>query len=198
VQAVGTTSAPKTVTVKNVSAVTVPIGFILGAGEFSVAVGGTRPCVAGLKPNTSCTFTASFSPVFGTNGPVNGTVTIYDDAAVNQQIVEAKGTAALPLSFAPATLKFAPQNVGTSSTAQTVVLTNNLAIAISPTITGNGDYAAAAGGPTPCAGALAAHTKCTFRVTFTPSAVGTRGGAITVTDSANPGTQIVSLSGTGQ
>ena len=200
VQAVGSTSATKTVTVKNVSAGSITLNSLGTSGEFAVADGGTRPCAAGLHlaANTACTMVVTFAPAFGTNGVVNGAVVISDTGSVGQQVLDVKGTAALPVSFAPTTLAFAAQNVATSSTAQTVTLTNNLATSLSPTIVGNADYAAAPGGATPCTGTLAAHTKCTFTIVFTPTAIGKRTGAITVTDSANPGTQIMSLSGTGQ
>jgi hypothetical protein len=104
----------------------------------------------------------------------------------------------LPLTFAPPSLTFAAQTVATTSAAQTVTLANNLTTTVGPTITGNGEFAAAPGGATPCSSTLGAHAKCTFNVTFTPTAVGTRPSAITVTDAANPGVQTVNVTGTGQ
>src|SRR5580704_14545591 len=108
------------------------------------------------------------------------------------------GTAALPLTIAPATLTFTAQTVGTASAAQTVTLTNNLGTSVSPTITGSGDFAAAPGGTTPCGSTLAAKAQCTFTVTFTPSAVGARTSDITVTDSASSSVQTLNVTGTGQ
>ena len=121
-----------------------------------------------------------------------------DNTAVSQQILDVKGTATLPLAFSPTSLTFAAQAVATTSAAQTVTVTNVLATSVSPVITGNGDFAAAPGGATPCSGTLAAHATCTFTVTFTPSAVGTRTGAVTVTDGSNPNVQTVGVTGTGQ
>jgi hypothetical protein len=140
----------------------------------------------------------TFSPALGSSGTINGAVVITDNATISQQILDAKGTSALPLTFAPTTLTFAAQTVATASTAQTVTLTNNLSSSVSPVITGSGDYAAAAGGTTPCTSTLAANAHCTFTVTFTPSAVGTRASDVTVTDGANPAVQILSVTGTGQ
>ena len=85
----------------------------------------------------------------------------------------------------------------TTSPAQTVTITNNLATSVSPSIVGSGDYAAVQVAR-PVTAPLLAHATCTFTVTFVPSAVGTRASAVTVTDSANPSVQIVSVSGTGQ
>jgi hypothetical protein len=200
VQAVGTSSAAKTVTVKNIGTGAITLGSVAASGEYVVAGSGARPCAAGLKlaANTACTLAVTFSPVLGTNGVVNGAVIVSDNGAVSEQVLDVKGTAALPLTFAPTTLAFAAQNVGTASAEQTVTLTNNLATSISPIIVGNGDYTAVGGGATPCTGTLAAHAKCTFTVTFTPSAVGARTSAVTVTDSASPGAQALSVTGTGQ
>jgi hypothetical protein len=199
-QAVGTSSATRTVTVKNTSAGMVTINSVGATGEFVVAGSGTRPCAAGLPlaANTACTMTVAFSPVFGTNGVVNGGVVISDNASVGQQVQDVKGTAALPLSFAPATLTFAAQTVGTTSAAQIVTVTNNLSTSIIQAIAGSGDYVVGVGGATPCQGSLLAHAKCTFAVTFTPSAVGTRSSALTFTDGANPGVQTLSVTGIGQ
>jgi hypothetical protein len=197
---VGTTSAAKAVTVKNTSASALTLNSITSSGEFSASGSGATPCTAGhvLNAGSSCTLSATFTPAFGSGSSITGAVVVTDTATVGQQILDAKGTVALPLTFAPTSLTFAAQTVATSSAAQTVTITNNLATALTPTIAGSGDYTAAPGGTTPCTSSLAAHAKCTFTVTFTPSAVGTRTSTITVTDSANPGVQTLSVTGTGQ
>jgi len=199
-QVVGTTSAGKTITVKNASAGAVTLSALAATGDFAVAGSGTTPCAANLMLNAgaSCTLTASFSPPLGANGTINGAIVVNDNANVSQQVFDLKGPAVQPLSFSPGTLTFAAQTVATASAAQTVTITNNLATALTPTITGSGDFAIAPGTVTPCAGTLAAHAKCTFTVPFTPSAVGTRSSVVTVTDSANPGIQTQVVTGTGQ
>jgi hypothetical protein len=199
-QAVSTTSAGKKVTVKNISASTVTLVTITSSGEFSATGSGTPACLNGLLLNAgqSCTLSVTFSPAFGASGSVSGAVVVSDTAAVGQQILDVKGTAALPLTFAPTSLTFAAQTVATTSPAQTVTITNNLATSVSPGIVGSGDFAAVPGGTTPCTATLLAHATCTFTVTFMPSAVGTRASAVTLTDSANPSVQIVGVTGTGQ
>ena len=199
-QAVGTTSAGKAVTVKNTSASSVTLSSLATSGDFAVAGSGTKPCAASLNlaAGVSCTMSVTFTPAFGASGTISGAAIVSDNASVGQQILDVKGTAALPISFTPVSLTFSAQTVATTSAAQTVTLTNNLATSLSPTIVGNGEYTAVPGGTTPCTGTLGAHAKCTITVTFTPHAVGTRGGAITVTDSANPGVQTMNLTGTGQ
>jgi hypothetical protein len=186
--------------VKNVSASTITLSSIASSGEFTAAGSGTTKCIAGLLLNASqsCTLSVTFSPALGANGSISGAVVFTDTASVGQQIFDVKGTAALPLTFAPTSLTFAAQTVATASAAQTVTITNNLSTSVSPVIAGNGDYAAVPGGTTPCTSTLAAKAKCTFTVTFTPSAVGTRASAVTVTDSANPAVQTLTVTGTGQ
>ena len=199
-QAAGSSSAAKSVTVKNASAGSLTLSGIATSGDYSATGSGSKPCAANLNlgAGTVCTLAVTFSPAFGANGAINGAVVITDNAAISQQILDAKGTAVLPLTFAPTTLTFAAQTVGTASAAQTVTLTNNLTTALSPTLAGSGDYAATPGGANPCSSTLAAKAQCTFTVTFTPSAVGTRAAAITVTDSATPSLQTLNVTGTGQ
>src|SRR5205085_11254256 len=48
-----------------------------------------------------------------------------------------------------------------------------------------------------CGGSLDAAASCTISVTFTPTQVGARSGAITITDSAAGSPHTVALSGTG-
>lgn len=199
-EAVGTTSAGKPVTVKNTSATALTLNSIATSGDFSANAGATTPCTTGLSLGTgkTCTLSITFSPAIGASGAINGAVVISDNASVGQQTLDVKGTAALPLTFAPTSLTFAAQTVATTSAAQTVTVANNLAASVSPVITGSGDFAVVPGGATPCSSTLAAHSKCTFTVTFTPSAVGSRTSAITVTDASNPGVQTMNVSGTGQ
>lgn len=101
--------------------------------------------------------------------------------------------------MAPTSLTFAAQKVGTTSAAKTVTLTNNLSTVLtisSISITGSnsGDFAET----NTCGSSVAAKSKCTFGVTFTPTALGTRVATLSVTDSANNSPQTVALTGTGK
>jgi len=199
-QVVGTTSAAKTVTVKNTSAGAVTLSSIASTGDFAAVGSGTKPCAASLQLNAgaSCTMSVTFFPAFGASGTITGAVVITDNAAVGQQILDVKGPASLPLTFSPTSLTFAAQDVATSSAPQTVTVMNNLTAAISPTIAGSGEFAAVPGGATPCGASLTSKAKCTFTVTFTPSGVGTRVSAVTVIDAANPSAESMNVTGTGQ
>src|SRR5258706_33159 len=104
------------------------------------------------------------------------------------------GGAAPTASLSPTSLTFASQNVGTTSAAQTITLSNGGTAALSITsIAASGDYAQTNN----CGTSVAAGSSCSISVTFTPTAVGTRTGAITVTDNAPGSPHSASLTGTG-
>src|SRR5207245_2429715 len=93
---------------------------------------------------------------------------------------------------------FASQQVGSTSAAQAVALTNTGTTPVSITsiaITGAnpGDF----GQTNNCGASVAAGANCTINVTFTPAATGTRSGTLTVTDNATNSPQTASLTGTG-
>jgi hypothetical protein len=94
--------------------------------------------------------------------------------------------------FTPSSLTFSPQVVspgGAASAAQTVTLTNvgtgNLG---TTTLVASGDYSQT----NDCPSSLAPKASCNIQVSFTPNAIGTVNGAITLTEA-----WFVSLSGVG-
>ncbi len=98
------------------------------------------------------------------------------------------------VTLSPTSLTFAAQNTGSTSTAQTVTLTNGGAAALSiASIATSGDFAET----NTCGSSVAAAASCAISVTFTPTAGGTRTGSLTITDNASGSPQTVSLSGTG-
>ena len=105
-----------------------------------------------------------------------------------------------PAALAPLGLTYATQEVGTTSAAQNVTVTNNgsspLKIA-SVTMGGTnpGDF----GAVSHCGSSLAAGGSCNISVVFKPTTFGARYAALTVTYGTSPKTsQVVELSGTGQ
>ncbi len=97
-------------------------------------------------------------------------------------------------SLSPASLTFGNENIGTTSAAQTVTLSNtgNASLAVTKIAT-SGDFAETNN----CPASLAAATNCAIQVTFTPTVAGTRTGTLTVNDNASGSPQSVSLTGTG-
>jgi len=99
------------------------------------------------------------------------------------------------VTLSPSGLEFDGQRTGTTSTAQTVTLTNsgNAPLTIS-SISASGDFA-----QTNTRGdSVAVGANCIINVTFTPSAGGTRNGALTISDDAPDSPQVVTLAGVGQ
>ena len=99
------------------------------------------------------------------------------------------------MTLSPSGLEFDGQRTGTTSTAQTVTLTNsgNAPLTIS-SISASGDFA-----QTNTRGdSVAVGANCIINVTFTPSAGGTRNGALTISDDAPDSPQVVTLAGVGQ
>jgi hypothetical protein len=125
-------------------------------------------------------------------------VVVADTGSDSPQIVNLSGTGVLPVTIAPTSLTFPSTNVGSTSAAQTLTITNNLTATLSSlSFAASGDFSVAPGGGTPCGSSIAAGGSCTVSVTFKPSTTGSIKGAVTVTNSASTSPQTVKLTGTG-
>ena len=100
------------------------------------------------------------------------------------------------VSFSPTTpLNFHKQTVGTTSTPQTVKLTNTgrTTLTIS-SMTSKGQFAISS---TTCGSSVAPAANCAISVTFSPQTRGPKSGTITIRDSASSKPQVIELLGTG-
>ena len=196
-QVVGTISVAKTVTVTNSSASAVNVTSVTAPGTFLVSPGATNPCPKNLAAGAQCTFTVKFNPSVA--GTFKVGMVIADSAPISPQVYNVTGTSVLPVTFSPVNLVFPARSVGTTSPPITVTLTNNQSTTLTLNgIVASGDYTATPGGTTPCGANVAGKGKCTFTVTFSPTATGTIKGVVTVTHNAANSPQLVTLSGTGQ
>lgn len=99
-------------------------------------------------------------------------------------------------TLAPASITFPAQAVGTSSAAQTVVLTNSGTGSLSNTVVAiTGANAADFAQTTTCGATLAPNASCNISVTFTPASAGNFSATLTITDNAPGSPQTVNLSG---
>lgn len=189
-QFVGTSSQPQTITVTNCGTAMLAINSITINGDFTQ----TNVCPASLAAGASCTIQVTFTPT--AMGTRTGTLCLTDNAPGSPQCINLTGTGIAPVvNFSPTSLSFGNQNVGTTSPAQTVILSNSgtATLAIS-SISTSGDFAQTNN----CGTSLAAGTSCAILVTFMPTALGTREGTLTVTDNAfGSPQQTTSLSGEG-
>jgi hypothetical protein len=102
------------------------------------------------------------------------------------------------VNLSSTSLNFGSQPTGTTSSAQTVTLTNvgggQLTINSIAVTGGNaGDFAQTNN----CGTSLAPNGACTISVTFTPSTTGARSSSVAINDNAPSSPQTIALSGTG-
>jgi len=197
-QAVGTTSAAQTVTLTNTGNAALSITRMAIAGAGASWFGQSGTCGTTLNVGVSCKISVTFRPAAAGQGTASLTVT--DSAAGGPQSVNLTGTGVgTPVAnIQPAHLTFSPLTTGTTSAAQTVILTNSGTAAL--TIAGiaiTGVNASQFGETSACGASLNAGSSCIISVTFRPTALGSQNSALTITDNAAGSPHTVSLSGCG-
>jgi len=183
----GTMTAAQVVTLTNTGTAALNITQLSAGSAYQVF----NDCPATVNAGASCTFGVVFQPQ--TPGTYSYSVSIKDNAANSPQKVTLNGTATAPVvGLSPKALTFGTQAVGTTSSVQAVTLTNQGTTTLTiNSILPSGDFAQT----NTCAGTLAAGENCTINITFSPTAGGARGGAVTI-NSAGNSPQNVSLLGT--
>jgi FG-GAP-like repeat/Cep192 domain 4 len=170
------------------------IGNIIPISRLQPGVIFAWPITANQASN--CSIDATFTP--SATGPVNGTLSVTDNASDSPQEIGLSGTgvSTAVVSVAPTDLTFAGQLVGTSSAPKTVTLTNTGAasLTIMSLSTGTGDFAQTNNCPT----SLSIGGSCTISVTFKPSAAVINVGSLMITDNAAGSPQSITLTGQGQ
>lgn len=148
-------------------------------------------CSTALAAKSSCTIAITFQP--SKSGDITGQVDIAD--GIRTQIVPLTGTGETSAedNLSPLALSFGDQAVGTTSTAQTITLSNNGQAVLSDISlqSGNPDFTLA----TTCGTTLPRGNSCAIQVFFTPHAAGADSGTLTVTDASR--TRSIPLNGTG-
>ena len=186
--AIGSTSAPQTVTVTNQLSSTLSFTFS-ATGNYNAVGSGTTPCGSSLSGGAKCTVAVTLTPT--QSGAINGSFIVSGNGFL-PQITSLSGTGGpggptLPLSFSPASLLFDSPALGFSSLPKTVTATNTTASSLNLTLSPSTNFSATGSGSKPCGGALAAGAQCQFQVVFTPSVLGYSNGSISIaTGSGNP------------
>jgi hypothetical protein len=189
-QSVGTQSAPSTLALTNVGMGPLSLTNLVTTSGFQA----TSNCDSKVVRGGECTIEVTFAPT--TPGPTQGTLTLMDNTIAGSQSIPLSGIATAPSeSLSTSSLAFASQLVSTTSSAQTVTLTNsgNGALSIS-SIAMSGDFAQT----NTCGASVAAGSNCMISVTFKPTVVGTRSGTLAITDNAPGSPHTVNLTGAGQ
>ena len=121
---VGYAGNTQQVSLNNVGASPLTIsGYTLSDPQFSQ----TNNCPVSpgtLGPASSCTVNLTFTPT--AVGPQSATLTIQHSGTGNPQTISLIGTGATPIYFAPPSLTFGSQLVGTSSSQMPIAVSNNI------------------------------------------------------------------------
>jgi hypothetical protein len=188
-QALGTSSYPQAITVRNMGSGLLNISSIATTGDFAEA-GNCGSLVFGA---TECTVSVTFSPT--ARGTRNGTLVFSDDGPGSPQTINLSGNGVSPLIIlAPSSLVFPGQPLNTTGPTQTVTMSNS---GLDPSniaaILTSGDFTQT----NTCGTKLEAGASCTITVAFTPTLNGTRTGTLFVIDNSAGSPHMVSLTGTG-
>jgi hypothetical protein len=182
-----TQTVPITISTIAISGGNAPGDYVLdGGGDCPLS---PKTLGAGDKCNIPVTFTPSAL------GSRTATLTVTDDASNSPQTVALTRTGTSPVTLSVSSLYLGTVRAGNTSAAKSVTLTNDQGVALAfSSIVTSGDFAIASN---TCGMEIAAGAKCTVGVTFSPTATGTRAGALTLTDNAANSPQTVTLTGTG-
>jgi subtilase family serine protease len=102
------------------------------------------------------------------------------------------------VNLSTAGLTFPAQSVGTSSSAQNIILSNTGTATLAINGLGlTGANAADYSQINNCGGSVAAGANCSIGVTFSPTGTGARNASVTISDNANGSPHSVALTGTG-
>lgn len=190
-QLVGTASAAQTATLTNTGSSPVVINSTTAGGDFSEST----TCNSSLAPGANCTISVTFTP--SQFGPRTGLVTVNDDTVGSPHLLSLSGIGLTPgpnASLSGTSLNFGSQGVGTTSSPQSITLSNYGTM----TLNSAGSTASANFGESDsCGSSLTSAANCTINVTFTPSTTGTLIGTLSVADNGPGSPHTVSLSGVG-
>lgn len=163
-------------------------------------------CTDGSNPAAGLIENTVTGDLYGTTSYGGTDIYAQGDSGGGTVFQFAIGTGGGPaVTLSPTSLKFGTTDVGKTSAAKKVTLTNSGTATLDiTTITVSGDFALATVKKTkkvtPCAngGTVAAGATCEIAVTFTPLQTGTLNGDVTFTDNARNSPQQLPLTGTGK
>jgi len=199
-QAVGTTSAPQSLTLSNSGSETLSISSLTTTGANSGDFAATDNCGGSVASGTSCTISVTFTPT--AVGTRTAAISIADDAPDSTQTVSLTGTGTAPLVSlsAPGGLSFGIQPLRVTSAAQTETVTNTgtANLTVSTVTIGGGNASDFAKSADTCTGAtVTPNGTCTISLTFTPTASGPRKSSVSISDNAAGSPQTAILTGVG-
>jgi mono/diheme cytochrome c family protein len=196
-QTLGTTSAPKTVSISNTGNANLVLGTITATGANAADFARSGCAGTTLTPGANCSVSVTFTPA--ALNARSATLSIASNASGSPHGVALSGNGvAAPtpaVTLNPTSLAFGNQTVGTTSAAKPIALTNSgsAALGISSIATTGSGFASTHN----CGASLAAGASCTINVTFAPTSAAGSTGAVTIASAAAGSPHTVGLSGTG-
>ncbi|MGH9416775.1 MAG: beta strand repeat-containing protein, partial [Terriglobales bacterium] len=191
-QAVGVASAAQTLTLSNTGAAQVSGLTVASSPDFPY----TTTCGATLAGNANCTINLTFKPTAA--GARTGMLSMAASGGLSASVALSGQATGSTLAAAPSALTFAPLPPATASAPQTVTLTaSGAAVNLQTIAVAGAGYALGASTCGTLPASLASGSSCTVQVIYTPAAIGTQAGTLTVTSDASNGAVVVGLSGSG-
>ncbi len=196
-QAIGTPTAPQTVTVTNTSTAAVSIAAVTVTGTNTSLFTQANTCGTSLAVGAACSVSVTFKPT--KVGAASAALNILAGGGVGTQTIALSGTGiAVPYTVAPASLAFGSVGDGAYSAAEVVTVTNTIDATVPiADIEIAGANATQYSDSTTCGASLAAGTSCTINVTFAPTLTGVLPATLSVVAGSGDGTVSVALRGTG-
>lgn len=201
-QLINTSSPAQTVTVTNngkANLIFVPNAVTLSGGQpMDFAISTDLCSGTTVAPNATCTVSITFTPAIAATD--TATLTFFDNSVTSLQATNLTGIGVLAnspvVALSPPNLTFSAQLAGTSSSPQTITLTNtgSAQLNISSIITTSGDF----NQTNNCGASVAVAASCVISVSFTPTTGGPLTGGISIIDNSPGGSQGANLSGTGE
>jgi FtsP/CotA-like multicopper oxidase with cupredoxin domain len=202
--AANVTSAPQAITVSNTGVGLMRITGISLGGANVARFGLTHNCPiggTGLVAGAVCTINVTFTP---NSNPANRTALVRVNVAAPavSGTVSLTGTTTLAtVGLSSTAVAFGNVAINTTSTPQTVTLTNTGAVPLvitNITLGGANPARFAQSSNCPIGGAgLSAGSNCSITVTFHPTRTGARSATVTIRDNGTGSPQTIALTGTG-
>jgi sugar lactone lactonase YvrE len=200
-EAQGSTTTAQTATLTNTSDGPVSLasfGVTNGGANFALGSGSTCSLATPLAAHGTCTILVTFKP--STTGNLTGKLTVVDSAASSPQQVDLIGTGTAATAsgfFAPSSIAFGNQTVGSTSNTWGMTLNNTSSVDMTsliftPASGVSGEFTEV----NSCGTTLAANSTCSISVTFTPNSTGIQTGSLGVTYSGG-GSLTAGFTGTG-
>jgi hypothetical protein len=203
--ATGTTSATKTVALKNNQTSALTITNTLFGGPFALDTSSITTCpqssgvVSGtLAAGASCIIGITYKPTAAAPPADTGQITVLDTAGNSPQFTTLSGSGVSPVTISPPSIYYGNVVVNTGS-SKNITLANNQAVALNLTsITPPALFAVAPATTTCVVGTpVPPVRKCTITLTYTPTALGALSSGTTLSIVDDAGTQTINLTGTG-